>query len=205
MWAGIHCSILIHRSPPWSLRLKPQLHSNGALNLRASAPASSSGGGHQTTDASGGATEAPSATSASAAEPPFAPEWRLLEANDWKKRALALRRFMQAVDRTVCRLRLTRRLAKMQDFLAQVSPHKEGASFIFKGQSLRRRHHSSPEGDRLVSHLVPRLSSPLKPSVPPGGRGPMPPPYPPYVPPPSHLSPQHPPQFPHRSGMTKSG
>lgn len=53
--------------------------------------------------------------------PDFVPEWRLLEANDWKKRSLALQRFTQAVHKVVYMQRQTRRLAKIQDFLAQVS------------------------------------------------------------------------------------
>ncbi len=56
----------------------------------------------------------------SPAEPKFFPEWRLLEANDWKKRSLALQRFTQAVNKEVYRQRMLRRLAKIKEFLAQV-------------------------------------------------------------------------------------
>ncbi|GAX85110.1 hypothetical protein CEUSTIGMA_g12530.t1 [Chlamydomonas eustigma] len=88
-------------------RLKPELKSNGALNLKGVKPSEN-----------GDASE-------EAKENKFVPEWRLLEANDWKKRTLALQRFTQAVHKIVYQMRRTKRLAKMQDFLAQVGFDKE--------------------------------------------------------------------------------
>ena len=113
----------VHAAPhsPYN-RLKPQLLSNGALNIKSPQPSSSAGrAGGQTPAA--GTDEAPSSSTAGVDETsmqPFVPEWRLLEANDWKKRTLALGRFTQAVHRVIVQMRYARRMAKMQDFLAQV-------------------------------------------------------------------------------------
>ena len=106
-----------------TLRLKPQLLSNGALNLKSppSRVAGAAGGRGEAAGGEASTSGGPSGESSTLAPPPpFIPEWRLLEANDWKKRTLALGRFTQAVHRVICQMRYARRLAKMQDFLAQV-------------------------------------------------------------------------------------
>jgi len=55
----------------------------------------------------------------------FTPEWRLVEANDWKKRVLALQRFTRAVHTVVYRQRLERRYDKIHAFLTQVNFNKQ--------------------------------------------------------------------------------
>ena len=51
--------------------------------------------------------------------PAHQPEWRLMEANDWRKRAGALQLFIEAVRKVVFSGRMRKRLEKIQDVLGE--------------------------------------------------------------------------------------
>ena len=51
----------------------------------------------------------------------YVPEWRLLEADSWRKRTLSLQRFKTAVNRVVVKNRVDKRRARIRNFLQQVS------------------------------------------------------------------------------------
>ena len=119
-------------------RTQPELETNGAFHLK---PDPSSLG---------------SRSAAGGENLQHHPEWRLLEPNDWRKRQLALGRFVGAVNAIIFQQRRARRLSKMKDFLSQVGFDKNRLAEETANPVLLAQESDRP-GTAPAKHLKPDM------------------------------------------------